>query len=253
MEMLNLSKEQSDNLLNLRKEKIQTLCLQKPILADTKARVSLVLDYSGSMRTMYNNGTVQAIIERILPIAMKFDDDGEMELWIFENGFKHLEPINLSNYYGYVKDKIMSKYSMGGTKYTPVIKDIEKTYMEDSPMKISNYVIFITDGDNDTTDKKLATEAIIEVSKKPIFFQFVGIGHKENEFKYLRKLDEMDGRYVDNANFFAIEDINSETDDDIYNKLLAEFPGWLELPEVKEMIANQPDKPKKKGLFGLFK
>ena len=62
MEMLNLSKEQSDNLLNLRKEKIQTLCLQKPILADTKARVSLVLDYSGSMRTMYNNGTVQAII-----------------------------------------------------------------------------------------------------------------------------------------------------------------------------------------------
>ena len=253
MEILNLSKEQSENLLNLRKEKIQTLCLQKPVLANTKARVSLVLDFSGSMKKMYNNGTVQAIIERILPIAMKFDDDGEMELWIFENGFKHLESIDLSNYYGYVEEKILGKYSMGGTRYTPVIRDIEKTYMKDSPMKISNYVIFITDGDNDYSDKKTTTEAITEMSKEPIFFQFVGIGHQESEFKYLRKLDEMEGRYVDNANFFAIEDINSESDDDIYNKLLAEFPGWLELPEVKEMIENQPDTPKKKGLFGLFK
>lgn len=249
MEMLNLTKTESDNLLNLRKEKIQTLCLDKPVLMNSKSRVALCLDYSGSMSNLYKNGTVQAIIERILPIAMQFDDDGEMELWIFENGFKHLETINLNNYYGYVKDKIIGKYRMGGTEYAPVIRDIKKTYVEDSPMKLSNYVIFITDGDN--SDKSSTTAIMKEISKYPIFFQFVGIGR--DKFSYLEKLDDLDGRYVDNADFFSVADINAMSDDDIYRKLLTEFPSWLEDPKVKDMIANQSDQPKKKGLFGLFK
>ena len=78
--------------MDLRKETVKTVCLNKDI-SGLKSRVGLVLDFSGSMRRMYQDGTVQALIERIIPIALEFDDNGELDLWIFENGFKRLETI----------------------------------------------------------------------------------------------------------------------------------------------------------------
>lgn len=63
----------------------------------------------------------------------------------------------------------------------------------------------------------------------------------------------MEGRYIDNANFFSINDINTMSDDEIYAKLLEEFPTWLKYKEVEEKINSQPDAPKKKGfLNSLF-
>lgn len=256
---LNLTKEQSLNALDLRKDKIQTLCLQKPTLQTTKSRVALCLDFSGSMRDEYNDGTVQSIVERMLPLAMQFDDNGEMELWIFENGFKRLDTINLSNYYGYIKDNVIGKYNMGGTNYSPVIRDVAKLYIEEEPQTIPNYVIFITDGDN--SDKPLTTETIRALSHYPIFFEFIGIGREG--FSFLEKLDDLEGRFVDNADYFSIRNINAMSDDDLYAKMLTEYPKWLEMPEVKSMIASagtyqkidytkKTDKPKK-GLFGFFK
>ena len=103
--MLNLSKAESDNLLNLRKNTLQ-LCLEKTNLLNTKARVAVALDFSGSMSRLYKDGSVQAVIERLLPIAVQFDDNGEMELWLFENGYYRLNTINLSNYHDFI-NKIM--------------------------------------------------------------------------------------------------------------------------------------------------
>lgn len=247
--MLNLSKQESENLLNLRKDTLK-LCLEKTNLIDTQARVALVLDYSGSMRSLYQNGTVQAVIERILPIAMQFDDNGEMELWLFENGYKRMPNISLKNYYGYVENVIQrSNYRMGGTSYAPVIKDVAEKYMNEEPMPIADYVIFITDGEN--SDRQAARDAIIEVSHYPIFWQFVGIGRES--FSFLRSLDEMDGRFVDNANFFSIDNMLDSEDSEIYAKLLAEFPSWLNNPKVKDLISNHykgtKDQTKKKGFF----
>ena len=98
----------------------------------------------------------------------------------------------------------------------------------------TNYVLFITDGDN--SDKQRTDKVISELSQYPIFFQFIGIGH--SSFNYLEKLDEMDGRYVDNANFFSVNNIQSIDDKELYDKLLAEYPSWLENEKVKEMIKS---------------
>lgn len=43
------------------------------------ARVALAMDYSGSMDWLYDNGSVQETISRLLPIALRFDDNGELE------------------------------------------------------------------------------------------------------------------------------------------------------------------------------
>lgn len=240
MNLLNLSKEESLNLLDLRKEQLNMLCLEKPILINKPTRVAVVMDYSGSMENLYRNGTVQAVLERLLPIAMKFDDNGEMELWIFSNDCRRMENITLKNYYGYVQKYILnSNYWMGGTEYAPVMQDVVRKYITEEPAALPNYVIFITDGENSDRDK--ATAQIIQSSYYPIFWQFVGIGNAS--FRFLKTLDDMDGRYVDNANFFELNDILRVSDEELYRRVLAEYPTWLEYPEVQKLIENPGSYP----------
>ena len=43
-----------------------------------QARVALAMDYSGSMGNLFRNGSVQDVITRLLPIALKFDDNREL-------------------------------------------------------------------------------------------------------------------------------------------------------------------------------
>ena len=256
MDLLNLSKEQSLQLLDLRKQQVRAINTDKCSLVNHKARVALVFDRSGSARQYYKNGTIQAILERVFPIALEWDDNGAMDCWIFDDDFVRLPEVTMDNYYDYV-DKEISKYKFGGTKYSPVIEDIMKKYLEEDPQSLPNYVLFITDGDN--FDKRKTTESVIESANYPIFWQFVGLGI--GPFDYLEKLDDMGNRYVDNADFFMVSNEKDfYTNDAIYQFLLNEYPSWLENPKVKDLIENkyikqnqnqENNNQERKKLFGI--
>ena len=126
MIQLDLTKEQSQIQLDLRKKEIVKLCLDKKPLENLTSRVGVCMDFSGSMWEHYENGTVQAVMEMIFPIALQFDDNGEMEVWIFDNTFHRLPNMTEENYYGYVQREIIGKFNMGGTDYCPVLKDVYK-------------------------------------------------------------------------------------------------------------------------------
>ena len=230
--MVNISKEESLKKISLRKKSVVSLSKARN-LDNVRSRVALVLDKSGSMDKDYRSGLVQDVIERIIPLALNFDDNGELDLWIFGNDSRRLDGVTLDNFYG-LADEINKKYYLGGTNYAPVMIDIADYYINEEPMQVPNYVIFLTDGDN--YDKSKTTKLIKDLSHLPIFWQFVGIGN--NDFCFLEKLDEMEGRYVDNANFFKVDNIRSMSDDVLYDKLLKEFPEWLKLTEVKEMLES---------------
>ncbi|WP_295153291.1 VWA domain-containing protein [uncultured Ruminococcus sp.] len=253
-----LSKEESEKQLDMRKETVKRVCLKKADMTGLISRVAVVLDVSGSMIEAFNSGMVQATLERLLPLAMAFDDDGSMEVWTFDHEFKRYPPITRGNFYNYIKDNKIT--ARGGTYYSPVMSDVGVYFSKEEPADIPNYVIFVTDGDN--ADERATDNAIKYISHFPIFFQFVGIGNtRPNAFHYLRKLDDMNGRYVDNANFFSIEslaDINIIDDAELYTKLLDEYPKWLSYPQVKQMIANgrniaQTNKKQLKKLENLAK
>lgn len=231
---LTLEKEESLKKLTLRKESINKICLKKKELTDLTARVAVVMDYSGSMDTLYRNGTVQSVLERLLPLALKFDDNGELETWIFESRFKRLKDININNYYDYIKNEdILKKYDMGGTNYAPVMRDVLNKYTKEDPSDtVPTLVLFLTDGDN--FDKKQTEEVIKKASKYPIFWQFVGLGN--SRYSFLESLDEMEGRYIDNANFFAVNNINKISDDELYSKLLNEYPSWIKEAREKNIL-----------------
>lgn len=238
--------------LDLRKNKVLDLKKSKGI-TDQKAAVVLALDFSGSMDSLYRSGKVQELVERILPLGLAFDDNGEVDFYLFHDGFiKMKENITLQNVFGYIQNKVLGKYSMGGTRYAPIINAIVEEFgnvrkvktggfmgfgskestVSNEPLDYPVYVIFITDGANG--DRADAERAIREASKQGIFFQFIGIGYET--FDFLQKLDGLSGRFLDNANFFKVDDLARKTDDDLYALLLAEFPGWIPQAKSKGLI-----------------
>ena len=94
------------------------------------------------------------------------------------------------------------------------------------------YIVFISDGG--VGESKEIEKLIIESSKYPIFWQFVGLGGED--YGILEHLDTMKGRIVDNCNFFALDDIRSVTDQELYDRLLNEFPSWLKEAKKNNII-----------------
>lgn len=230
--------------IDLRKNLIINLVKQKGI-ENQRAQVVLVLDKSGSMKPLFRNGLVQETLERLVPLAMQFDDNGEMELYLFDDGcVKHKNAVTVNNVKDIVTRELMS-YDFGSTEYANPIRMIKEEYFpaakkgffglgktEAKPAQYPVYVIFITDGAN---SDKSATESILrEVSNYGVFFQFVGIGDAKLEF--LEKLDNLSGRLIDNANFFQIKDISKVSDEKLYGDLLGEFPQYLPLAKANNLI-----------------
>lgn len=210
-------------------------------LGATRAKVVVVLDYSGSMTTLYRNGTVQSTLDRLVPLGLTFDDNGEIDVFLFETGFRRFEAMDLSNYSDYVTNIInKSGYSMGGTNYAPVLTAILEGYNERQgglfgigsrsnfvPPIVDNgdptFILFITDGDN--ADKIYTDRVIRKASEMNVFIQFIGIG--SGRFEYLMSLDDMTGRKRDNTGFSSMLDLSRASDDVLYTNILTQFSAWL--------------------------
>ena len=191
-------------------------------LSNHQARVFVVIDRSGSMSSLYHNGAVQDVLTRLLPLALKFDDNGELEVYVFNTHCTQMPSMNLKNYETYVKCEIMSKGfgPSGGTSYSPVV---EQTISDYDGSLLPAFGIFITDGEND--DANATDKAIRKSSKYKILYHFVGIGYEY--FRYLQKLDDLDGRNVDNTAFIKVSDFSKLDDEQLYAKLLEQYPQWL--------------------------
>lgn len=205
--------------------------LKKKNLETTVARVGLVLDISGSMVPRFKNGTVQSIVNKTLPLAVQFDDDGELDFWFYGTTAKKMDSVNLKNYTTAVpEDWKHLMLDLGGRNNEPIVMRMVVDEYKDT--KIPAYVLFITDGG--VNQKKEIQNIITEASYLPIFWQFVGVGGKN--YGILEKLDTMTGRYVDNAGFFALDDFKKVSNEELYARLLEEFPSWLEEIKKKGMI-----------------
>ena len=203
-------------LVSLKKE-------QNIDLSKHHARVFVVIDRSTSMKPLYRSGAVQDVLTRLLPLALKFDDNGELEVYVFNENCTQMSPMHLKNYMDYVKTEILDKgYEPdGGTCYAPVIRQTINDYNDGSPYPA--FGIYITDVENH--DKKSTDDAIKRSSSYKIFYQFVGIGNEK--FRYLQKLDDLKGRSIDNTSFIKVADFAKLDDEELFDKLLGDYPKWL--------------------------
>jgi hypothetical protein len=236
------------NLVDLTKK--AGIVLEKKKLVGVQANIVLAIDRSGSMGAEYRNGVVQEVVDRLLGIGMNMDSDKSIDVFQFNSNYNYVGQATEGNYSDFVKKN--GQTASGGTNYAPVMEAIIEKYgtplsgkkkgmlsglfgkkVSEAKPQYPTFVFFITDGDN--FDKSETINVVKQSAEQPIFWQFVGIGHEG--FPFLQKLDDLSGRYVDNADFFKVSDISKVGDDELYEKLLNEFPEWLVEVKSKGMLA----------------
>ena len=196
--------------------------LDKRGIRGERAAVYLVLDRSGSMRRFYRDGTVQHLAEQVLGLAAHFDDDGVVPVVFFSTEVDTRE-ITLGRHEGRINEIHDALGHMGRTYYEKAMHAVIDHY-RDSGANAPAFVVFQTDGAPD--NRSATTRLLTDASRLPLFWQFVGFG--DDSFAYLRRLDALTGRTVDNAGFFAAgKEPRAIPDGELYDQLMTEFPDWL--------------------------
>ena len=209
--------------------------LEKKNLLDVQARVALVLDASGSMNHQYHNGDVQKVVDRLMPLAINFDNDGSFECWAFAQYTTQLDDVTLTNVNQFIQTtKRGWRNWQVGARINQEIPAIEAVinYYQQFDDGIPVYVLFISDGG--VGSGRQMQKVLTQAATLPIFWQFVGIGGRN--YGVLEKLDDMTGRMIDNCNFFELERITGISDERLYELLLEEFPSWLNEAKLKRIM-----------------
>lgn len=209
--------------------------LEKKNLLDVQARVALVLDASGSMNHQYHNGDVQKVVDRLMPLAINFDNDGSFECWAFAQYTTQLDDVTLTNVNQFIQTtKRGWRNWQVGARINQEIPAIEAVinYYQQFDDGIPVYVLFISDGG--VGSGRQMQKVLTQAATLPIFWQFVGIGGRN--YGVLEKLNDMTGRIIDNCNFFELERITGISDERLYELLLEEFPSWLNEAKLKRIM-----------------
>lgn len=226
---MNLRKiqETAPGLVNLYKS--AGTSLRKHGLEGGRASVYLVLDYSGSMRPYYDDGSVQALADRVLGLSAHLADDARIPVVFFSTDVDAVEEISLAGHEGRVAEIAAGLGHMGKTAYHLAMDAVIDHYL-DSGSAAPALVVFQTDGG--PVNKLAAEKHLCKAARLPLFWQFVGFGNtRSTQFDFLRRLDELPvpaRRPVDNAGYFhAGADPRAVPDAELYDRLVAEFPSWL--------------------------
>ncbi|WP_225634702.1 VWA domain-containing protein [Streptomyces solaniscabiei] len=228
--------------LSLRKEQV-AVSLRKHGAAGVTARVVLVLDASGSMSFLYSKGVVADVVERMAAVAAQLDDDGEMQAWTFASNPARLPDLRLGDLPEWLRLHVrvgeVGLFRRGRKKglhadqvdmrdvgiqneEQKVIAEV-RAFVRDNPAQAPTLVLFFSDGGvyrNSEIERELR-----DAVEEPVFWQFVGLGR--SNYGVLERFDTLSGRRVDNVGFFAVDDIGTVPDQELYDRLLSEFPSWI--------------------------
>ncbi|MEU8544516.1 VWA domain-containing protein [Streptomyces sp. NPDC048717] len=203
-----------------------------------RAAVYLVVDYSGSMRPYYADGTVQALADRVLGLSAHLDDDGRVPLVFFSTDIDAQTEIALDDHEGRIERIVAGLGHMGRTSYHVAMDAVIEHYL-DSGASAPALVVFQTDGG--PTSRPAAERYLCKAARLPMFWQFIGFGDPESrQLDFLRKLDELPvpaKRLIDNAGFFhAGKDPRRMPDEELYDRLVGEFPSWLAAARAEGIV-----------------
>lgn len=241
--------QKAPELLSLSKQANATLANRG--LAGHRAKVALCLDFSVSMKPFYESGAMQRLAEKVLAFGSQIDDDGAIDIFIFGTEAEYLGELTVENFRNGGLAKLIGnrrKTSTGYHKAFDLIRDhyfptkkglaglFGKTSTPNAPLSspaaLPVHVTFLTDGSPDS--RPAAVESLVKASFVPIFWQFLSIGREE--FPFLVKLGAMTDRYVDNADYKPVKDVDKVTSEELYNILLHEYPDYIKLQRENGQI-----------------
>lgn len=234
--------------LQKRQEAVKFVLEKRAISQAPVVRVGVALDVSGSAQPLFKSGTMQKTIDRLVPVAMRFDDNGEMDVWSFDTGFNQLATVSKMDYEDFITREIMRNQEIskwGGTRYAGVMEDMVKFYFgggkaakaaggflsglfgrKPAPTPVAAVPqvpamsLFITDGENQ--DRSAAAQVLRDAKKHAIYWQLVGVGDPR-EFDFLKDMaDELP-----NVGFVHLSNLDI-SDEQLYEALLSdELCTWV--------------------------
>ena len=209
-------------------------------LTGLRAAVYLVVDHSGSMKPYYQDGSVQALADRVLGLSAHLDDDGSVPVVFFSTDVDAVTDIALADHRGRIERIAAGLGHMGKTSYHLAMDAVIDHHL-DSGSAEPALVVFQTDGG--PINKLAAERYLCKAARLPLFWQFIGFGDPgSKQFDFLRKLDELavpGKRIVDNAGFFhAGKDPRKVPDAELYDRLTGEFPKWLVAARAQGIVRD---------------
>lgn len=243
--------------LEKRAEKIGIILAKHDIVTVPPVRVGLALDVSGSAQGLYQSGVMQETVDRLLAVSLKFDDNGELDMWAFDNRHSQLETATPADYGTYIRQKLLLNEEIslwGGTSYGGVLEDMIQFWFKGKPTvqqttrktgglfglfqrdevveqvvastlspelaKLPAMGLLVTDGEN--SDKDYAERILTASKNHNVYWQMVGVG-QAHHFEFLERMADD----LPNVGFVNLESL-SQTDDEIYSQLIAqEFISWV--------------------------
>ena len=225
--------------------------LEKKSLPSVRAQVVDVLDVSGSARPLFNSGAMQKAVQTILPVALNFDDNGEIDVYTFATGSEMVTHIELNataeNFENYVQKNILDNNKVpkwGCTDYAPVMEQILEDFgfyetkisggffskKKETVLKANSksgdpvIVFFKTDGAN--ADHR-ATKGLFQKMQDAgvqLYTLFIGIGPRSSFGNIVEYGDKFD-----NVGFLSVADLDKMAgSDNVYDLLLPdELMTWL--------------------------
>ncbi|MFF9197916.1 VWA domain-containing protein [Streptomyces sp. NPDC014779] len=205
-----------------------------------RVAVHLVVDYSGSMKPYYADGSVQALADRVLGLSAQLDDDGRIPVVFFSTDIDAETEIALDAHEGRIERIVAGLGHMGKTSYHLAMDAVIDHYL-DSGTDAPALVVFQTDGG--PISRPAAERYVCKAARLPLFWQFVGFGDPDSrQFDFLRRLDDLavpGKRVVDNAGFFhAGRDPRRVPDEELYDRLVAGFPAWLAAARAQGIVRS---------------
>lgn len=223
--------------LNTNLKKKLNLRIEKEEMDDFVSRVGFACDVSGSMSRLYGSGYMSNLNEILLPLAVEFDDNREMDMVGFNSDILGLPPMDESNYVKYVDNELIGQIG-GGTDYHPPLTHFVENWFDEYKTKdpesffakifspkqppyvpqnkqVPGYIIFQSDGQLSDYNKTWNTLKFINKNLN-CFITFIGIG-SQDDFAIFDKAT----KEFDNVNSFYLTGRETEIDSDaLYDSLV---------------------------------
>lgn len=203
--------------------------LEKRKLDGIRGDAIMLLDHSGSMVNDYENGYVQALVDRALAFALQIDQDGTVPVIRFDSYVHEPVDVTLDNYRGIVNRKLYSRRDMGSTNLTDALRRLlEAAKVATLPI----FAIIVTDGapNNPAT----ASLLIEELAQYPVFIKFLAV----EQVRYLEQLDnDLPNRLLDNVNSQFIGRPDTISDEAFAEKMTAEWETWIDAAQKAGVLA----------------
>jgi hypothetical protein len=200
-----------------------------------KAAVLVTIDKSGSTQNLYATGVIQKVTDLAVAAGLVFDDDGDVPVSFFQSRIDETDVITLANATNYIANK--RPRVGGGTSYIAALKWIieeagygnvnlgggmfHKAQEAKATAEYPTFAIFITDGEPSDPHDEIE-KLLTRMSQLPIFVLFLGVTDDDSvAFSFLNSLDEMEGRFIDNAGFFDSREASNQQE--MLKGLLDEF------------------------------